>query len=623
MTYIEIHNALKSLSGVCDGATSEDKAGFNSFDSNFGKTLAHAPKLTFGQAKAAYKMLKKYQKQLSTLGVDYSSIPEPKPEQSKEIPEPSLKKADLSSDERIQITFKTEKSEFYELLGKIKEIPGRRFDGKTKTWNAPLSMDSVQALEALNFEISPELKKWYKKEFIRAEHITEQIIDIEFEDEHLFEYQVPHAKQLIESVLRNGAGLDASDTGTGKTYVALAVAKKLGLYPVIITPKTVIPSWRKAAKYFGIPCFVSNYEQYRNGKTNWLTYSQTSDEKDIYNWCTDERHIIIFDEAHRCKNEKTLNSKMMRAVQKTDSKALALSATIADNPLQLYSLGLLIGLFSDHQDFWRWAYTRGVSKGWFGVEFSPTEETFKKLHEDLFPKRGSRIKIKDLGDAFPDNKIICDTYDMNSNASKIQRAYDSMHTELSRLKEAKERDLGSSILVEILRARQEIELLKVPTMVEMAQDLIEEGNSVAVFVNFRQTIEALAEKLKTKCIIDGTVVDTERENNINSFQEDRQRVILCNIKAGGVGISLHDLNGNFPRVSLISPTNSAQDLVQTLGRIHRAGAKSKAVQKLIFCAGTIEEEVAEKVASKMDNIKLINDGDLEDSMSLIIKGDQK
>ena len=51
-------------------------------------------------------------------------------------------------------------------------------------------------------------------------------------------------------------------------------------------------------------------------------------------------------------------------------------------------------------------------------------------------------------------------------------------------------------------------------------------------------------------------------------------------QAGGTGLSLHDVNGEHPRVSLISPSFSAIDLKQALGRIHRAGAKSPAVQKL-------------------------------------------
>ncbi|NBQ65785.1 MAG: hypothetical protein EBT95_09730, partial [Verrucomicrobia bacterium] len=79
----------------------------------------------------------------------------------------------------------------------------------------------------------------------------------------------------------------------------------------------------------------------------------------------------------------------------------------------------------------------------------------------------------------------------------------------------------------------------------------------------------------------------------------------------GVGVSLHDENGIRPRSSLICPTYSAIDLKQALGRIHRAGAKSKAVQRIIFAADSIEETVMKKVKAKLKNIETLNDGDIE------------
>jgi superfamily II DNA or RNA helicase len=61
-------------------------------------------------------------------------------------------------------------------------------------------------------------------------------------------------------------------------------------------------------------------------------------------------------------------------------------------------------------------------------------------------------------------------------------------------------------------------------------------------------------------------------------------------------------------VSIISPTWSAQDTVQTLGRIHRAEGKTPAIQKFVFCAGTIEEYICDKLREKLDDMSMINDG---------------
>ena len=86
--------------------------------------------------------------------------------------------------------------------------------------------------------------------------------------------------------------------------------------------------------------------------------------------------------------------------------------------------------------------------------------------------------------------------------------------------------------------------------------------------------------------------------------------MLVNSAAGNAGIGLHDLNGTYARGSILSPSYSAINLVQCLGRIHRAEGKTPCIQKIMFAAGTIEERCCERVQSKLDNLDLLNDGDL-------------
>tara|TARA_Y100000588_G_C13888717_1_gene767717 strand:- start:498 stop:758 length:261 start_codon:yes stop_codon:yes gene_type:complete len=82
------------------------------------------------------------------------------------------------------------------------------------------------------------------------------------------------------------------------------------------------------------------------------------------------------------------------------------------------------------------------------------------------------------------------------------------------------------------------------------------------------------------------------------------------IQAGGTGLSLHDEDGGHPRVALISPTFSAVELRQALGRVHRASGKSKSIQKIVFAANTVEDRVAAAVRRKLNNLDMINDGEL-------------
>jgi hypothetical protein len=73
-------------------------------------------------------------------------------------------------------------------------------------------------------------------------------------------------------------------------------------------------------------------------------------------------------------------------------------------------------------------------------------------------------------------------------------------------------------------------------------------------------------------------------------------------------LGLQDLDGNYPRLALISPNYSAMQMRQVTGRVWRDGGKSKSIQKIVFVEGTVETQVCEIVKTKLDNLDLLNDG---------------
>lgn len=286
------------------------------------------------------------------------------------------------------------------------------------------------------------------------------------------------------------------------------------------------------------------------------------------------------------------------------------SATNATNPLEMRMVGQALKLFKgSNQDYYAWARNHGVYDGDWGLEFNNDPDVLKKLNKDIFGKRGIRLR-RDTIPNFPQSEIISEVYNMDDEDAKaINRIYDEMEAELKKLERIKKGDGDSQLTIQ-LRARQQIELIKVPLFVDMIEDALEQGFSIAVFLNFTETINALATRLNTKCIFDGKTADKVRDRNVELFQEDKERIILVNVQSGGAGLSLHDLNGKFPRMSLISPTYSPVFMRQALGRIWRDDAKTKSVQKIVCVANTVEENVCQNVQLKLDNLDLLNDGDL-------------
>ena len=437
----------------------------------------------------------------------------------------------------------------------------------------------------------------------------------------LYSYQVSHVENLISSLNKHSIVLDASDTGTGKTYSTLAICKALRLRPFIICPKSVISSWSKTANYFNLDILgVVNYELIKNcqyyppAKKNqdpkerkktqcpYLVYNNDPTNKLLssykYIWKLPKNSLIVFDEAHRCKNYKTGNANLLMCASLVDKqKIILLSATLADKPKFFKVFGFVFQLYSrlNYSAYW----LKMLSKRYRCPPMIA-------LNREIFPEYGNRMRISELGKLFPQNQIVAKCYDMD-RTSDIEDAYREIEEALEELKQAESHASG---LAKLTKARQKVELFKIPTFLEIAKDSLENNLSVAIFVNFTETLVSLAESLATGCLIYGDQTQEERDKNIESFNQNISPIIIANIKAGGVGISLHDVQGGHPRISIISPTWSAQDLIQVLGRIHRAGAKTPSLQRIIYCNGTIEEDICQKVNAKLENLSSLNDGDI-------------
>jgi superfamily II DNA or RNA helicase len=427
----------------------------------------------------------------------------------------------------------------------------------------------------------------------------------------LLSYQVQHTENLVRILNKNFACLDASDTGTGKTYCAIAACYIMKKSPIIICPKTIISTWKNVCSYFKInPYIIINYESLKTGNNFDKMKRIEKDKKITYEFEDIPNSLYIFDEAHRCSNLNTENSSILFAAKKTKTPILLLSATIADYPEKFKPFFYILNFISPEQiknvnlDINK--YMKIIDE-WIFRDKKP----MIRIHNMLYPNRASRMRIDVLGDLFPQTQITATPYSLaDERAKEIEKEYKNLYNELEDIKNKKSKDKNNPLTL-ILRAQQKIEILKIPIFIEMCNDFRHNGYSVVIFVNFTRTLETICDLLHSSSKIYGEQTNIERMKNIDDFQSNKTNVIVCNIKAGGIGISLHDLHGTHPRVSLISPTWSSIDLVQALGRIHRAGGKTKSLQRIIYVADTVEEKIADKLKNKLLNINDINNGDLD------------
>ncbi len=409
----------------------------------------------------------------------------------------------------------------------------------------------------------------------------------------LFPRQRSSVDFILQSLVRCRSALDSSHTGVGKTVIACHVAKESQLPVAVICPKIVIPHWERELAEVGVtPIFVTNYEKLKRGNSSLAKVG-----KKLFRWQLPQETLLIWDECHKCKSPFSQNAQMLVAAKQAGLYNLLLSATACQDPTEMRAIGFALDLHSlnkpvgKKKSWFSWMMQYGCKqdhwKNWVAGPLSKLSE----LNKELYGVNCVKLTPSDLPSAFTDNHVITEPLAF-SGLSDIAKFY-KQHGVTPEIVERFVEDGGASphILVEILRARQLAEAAKVPDIISMIEDANGEGYSVAVFVNFVDTVKALAAAFPDASCIVGGQSAMVREDNVQRFQTNQTRVILCNIAAGGVGVSLHDEYGGHPRMSLISPTFNPKEYVQTLGRIHRANAKSPSIQRVLVASKTIEEKV--------------------------------
>ena len=448
----------------------------------------------------------------------------------------------------------------------------------------------------------------------------------------LLEPQKNHAVKLLNSLYLNGIAFDASQTGTGKTYVASWIAKQLNVPIVVICPKVAIKTWNTVLNKFNVKAnVVVNYEKLTRGNTKHYTYNDSEyfKGKNQRSWYLSRGinvnfpvgSLVIFDEVHKCKGMTSLNSELLTACKNHNFKMLKLSASAATLVTEMKAFGYVTNLHQGY-NFSNWCFDNGASRNDFGAivmdNVQVAIEGMRNIHDQLYNvyNCASRMTVDMFGSIFPDNQVNANCFDLGTaNTAKFNLLTEQMQSELAALDE-RSKTYKEHVFSIMMRFRRHAELLKVPAMVDWIEESYKEGTSPVVFINFQDTMDAIVKRLGDKFQpligkICGGQTDKQRNSDIELFQSDVKRIMLVNIQAGNASVSLHDLNGNYPRRSLINPSWSAINTLQALGRIFRAEGKTKCVQNFMFSLGTIEERMAERIQFKLNNIETLNDGDVQ------------
>lgn len=536
----------------------------------------------------------------------------------------------------IIIKFTSEdKSEFYDVLGKVKNIPGRKWQDKTRSWLLPLSKRNILFADNLGFDLCPELLRWKKK----ASKDIQVNIKIP-ENKPYFNFQ---KEGIINIEKFGGRVLLADEMGLGKTCQSIGwFSQRKNIFPIIIiVPATIKLKWKreilkwsdiiKETDIYIVYGRQGNAKELKDKKIIIINYDivfneyEKQKQKEIEytgwkNYLIDlNPKLIICDESHKCKNEKAKRTKAIKSIVKNVNNLIMISGTpITKRPIDIFTtLNMLQpGVWNSRWQFaQRYCAPEHNGFGWDFTGASNMEELHKILKENVMIRRLKKDVLKDL----PPKQRSVIPLEMESNWNWEYHLAENNLLNWIRKNEGKEKADNAEkaeALIKIEKLKQISMAGKQEAVENWISDFLESGEKLVIGCTHRTTVDYLNNKFSDiSVIIDGRHTAEEKDQNANAFQNDNNiKLAICNISAAGVGIDLFAASN----IAMIEIGKSSTDHDQMEDRIHRIGQEADSIMVwYLIAVNTIEEDLIESLDAERKNITAIMDGKNISSIDLI------
>jgi len=156
------------------------------------------------------------------------------------------------------------------------------------------------------------------------------------------------------------------------------------------------------------------------------------------------------------------------------------------------------------------------------------------------------------------------------------------------------------------------ESCKIEYLLEKLEEVSEQDDKALVFSQYpEKTLKVLEPKLEqfNTLIYHGSLSDSQRDQIVKRFQEEeKSKVLLMSVKAGGLGLTLTRANFVFHFDLWWNPSTATQ----AEDRTHRIGQEKTVFVTTLFTVDTIEEKIYNLLKRKRELFKAVID-DLSDT----------
>lgn len=351
----------------------------------------------------------------------------------------------------------------------------------------------------------------------------------------------------------------------------------------------------------GLQIVVVNYESARILKNELLHF---------------DADLIIADEGHKLKENRSQQSKAMHALGDRARYKLLLTGTLITNKeLDVFSQYRFLEPTIFGTSFYQF---RGHYFDMIG--YGNHTPRFRQWRMDEFLKRLHSIAYRVTKDECLDLPAITEEIRPVQLEPKAMRCYEDLQRDsYAELKEHKE-VTATNILTKLLRLSQvtgghlpdddshihQVSKAKLDTLSDIIDTIVDEGKKVVVMARFvpeLDDIEAMLQKKKIGyAVVRGGVKN--RSEEVRRFQEDADcTVFLGQIAAAGLGITL-TAAGTMVFYSL---DYSMSDFDQAKARIHRVSQTENCHYIYLIAQNTIDAKMLRALRKKVDLARLLVD----------------
>lgn len=435
-----------------------------------------------------------------------------------------------------------------------------------------------------------------------------------FVETHLWAPKQPlyaHQTEAARFLVANQGGLCADQMGLGKTRTAIVAAQSLAADfgserpRVVIAPGYTRDVWRRELLATGA---IKKPEQMSAAFTRDPTGEDFDWDApwwfihyDIAWWwrgymALRRRPVVaILDEIHWIKNGRAQRSKGAAAIAGAASARIGLTGTpISNRPAELWWPLTVIdgsGTWGSPKDF-RERYCGAVHDGYGLHDTGPTnvDELGIRLSD-----RYIRRTIDSAGVTLPP---LTRTTHLVPLSSKDLAKHEGLVTEIGyeKLLEAITRgSAGKDTLARITRLRKLVSTAKLDATVQLATDMLEQGESVVVFTWQKKTAERIIRKLPegTGVAVHGDFPQDARDRHVQNFQ-DYGGALVATLGALREGVTLtaarhlilHDLDW--------VPAN----ILQAEARVYRIGQERPSQVTWMLAEQSIDVMLARVLVEK-------------------------